>query len=55
MPPDCCKNNLLQASLAAAVMKAQAEVGDSSDGVICVTGSVHTVAAALQQHLLVQM
>lgn len=54
MPNDHCKCILLQASLAAAVMKAEAEVGESSDGVICVTGSVHAVAAALQQDLLMQ-
>lgn len=45
----------LQASLAAAVAKAAAEVGDAvdgEDGVVCVTGSMHVVAAALQLKLL---
>lgn len=42
----------IQASLTAAVMKAQAEVGGTPDGVVCVTGSVHAVAAALRQDLL---
>lgn len=38
----------VQASLAAAVEKAQAELGDSPDGVICITGSMHAVAEALK-------
>eukprot|EP00208_Stichococcus_sp_RCC1054_P008022 CAMPEP_0206150448 /NCGR_PEP_ID=MMETSP1473-20131121/38307_1 /ASSEMBLY_ACC=CAM_ASM_001109 /TAXON_ID=1461547 /ORGANISM="Stichococcus sp, Strain RCC1054" /LENGTH=505 /DNA_ID=CAMNT_0053547951 /DNA_START=112 /DNA_END=1630 /DNA_ORIENTATION=+ len=45
----------VQASLAGAVAKAAGEVGegtDGSDGVICVTGSMHAVAAALQLHLM---
>ena len=42
----------VQASLAAAVEKAQAEMGSDEDAVICITGSMHAVAAALHADLM---
>lgn len=45
---------MIQASLAAAVEKAQAELGDDPEAVICITGSMHAVAEALRADLIAQ-